>query len=94
MKKRWGGTAALVVAVTALLGLSLTATSSAGASSGTTRGVTKHVDHRGRPGLCGVLRRLGHRCRGSLRRAEQGRRRLRPQDQVHRLQGRPEQPDG
>jgi branched-chain amino acid transport system substrate-binding protein len=40
MKKRWGGTAALVVAVTALLGLSLTATSSAGASSGTTRGVT------------------------------------------------------
>jgi branched-chain amino acid transport system substrate-binding protein len=40
MKKRWGGTAALGVAVTALLGLSLTATSSAGASSGTTRGVT------------------------------------------------------
>jgi branched-chain amino acid transport system substrate-binding protein len=42
MTKRWGGTAALVVAVTALLGLSLTATSSAGASSGTTRGVTKN----------------------------------------------------
>ena len=40
MKRRLARAAAFCVAVTALLGVSLTATSSVGASSGTTRGVT------------------------------------------------------